>query len=79
MARTITARQLEELQEAYDMDDQAFVDKLEEYTGIVRKPYTAHNYFDANGNYVGCSEEFDLNEVLENAFVEVDYGSAESH
>lgn len=80
MARTITARQLAELKEAYEcLDDQQFIEKLEAYTGIVRKPYTAHNYFDANGNYVGCSEEFNLDEVLENAFVEVDYGSAESH
>lgn len=79
MARTITPKQLEELQEAYDMDDQQFAEKLEEYTGIIRKPYTAHNYFDSNGNYVGCSEEFDLDTVLENAFVGVDYESAESN
>ena len=80
MARTITAQQKEELQEAYEcLDDQQFVEKLEAYTGIVRKPYTAHNYFDANGNYVGCSEDFDLDTVLENAFVGVDYGYSESN
>ena len=46
----ITAEQYEELQEAYDTDDQMFVEKLEAYTGIVRKPYIAHNYFDVHGN-----------------------------
>lgn len=67
----ITAEQYEELQEAYDRDDQEFVEKLEAYTGITRKPYIAHNYFDANGNYVGCSEDFNLDALLEDAYVEV--------
>lgn len=70
MAR-ITAEQYEELVEAYDFDEQQFVEKLEEYTGITRKPYTAHNYFDCNGNYIGCSEGFSLDMLLENAYVKV--------
>ena len=68
----ITAEQYEELQEAYDTDDQVFVEKLEAYTGIVRKSYIAYNYFDAHGNYIGCSEDFDLDALLEDAYVEVD-------
>ena len=67
----ITSEQYEELQEAYDTDDQMFVEKLEAYTGIVRKPYIAHNYFDVHGNYIGCSEDFDLDTLLENAYMEV--------
>lgn len=70
MAR-ITKAQYDELQKAYDIDDQEFVEKLEEYTGIVRKPYIAYNYFSINGNYIGCSENFDLDDILENAYVEV--------
>lgn len=67
----ITAEQYEELQEAYDLDDEDFVKKLEAYTGITRKPYTAYNYYSAHGNYIGCSEDFDLYTLLENAYVEV--------
>ena len=67
----ITVDQYDELQEAEDFDDQQFMEKLEKYTGITRKPYTALNYYDCHGNYVGCSEEFDLDNILENAYVEV--------
>lgn len=70
MAR-ITAEQYEELQEAYDYDEQRFIEKLEEYTGITRKSYTAYNYYDHNDNYIGCSENFDLDVLLENAYVKV--------
>ena len=67
----ITREQYEEIQEAYDLDDQQFVDKLEAYTGITRSSYIAHNYYDCHGNYIGCSEDFDLDEFLEKAYVEV--------
>lgn len=70
MAR-ITAEQYEELVEAYDYDDQQFIEKLEEYTGITRKSYTAYSYYDCSGNYIGCSENFDLDVLLENAYVRV--------
>ena len=70
MAR-ITKTQYDELQKAYDIDDQEFTEKLEEYTGITRRSYTAYNYFDCHGNYIGCSENFDLDILLENAYVEV--------
>ena len=67
----ISNKQYEELQEAYELDDQLFLEKLEEYTGIESKSYIARNYYDCHGNYVGCSEYFDLDAVLENAYVEV--------
>ena len=69
----ITAQQYEEIQDAYDDDnDQVFEEKLQEYTGIIRNPYTAYSYYDCHGNYVGCSDDFDLDAILENAYVEVD-------
>ena len=69
---TITKAQFEELKEAYEiMDDQQFGEKLEEYTGIKREPYVAHNYYDLHGNYIGNSEEYDLDTILLNAYVEV--------
>lgn len=66
----ITQAQYEELQEAYDLDEQQFVEKLEEYTGITRKSYTAYDYY-CGGDYVGNSENFDLYDILRSAFVEV--------
>ena len=70
MAR-ITPEQYEELVESHDYDDQQFIEKLEEYTGITRKSYTAYNYYDCSGNYIGCSENFDLDVLLESAYVRV--------
>lgn len=72
MAGKITRKQFNELQKIHDYDDdQQFAEKLEAYTGIKQVPYTAYNYFDANGNYVGCSDEFDLYEMLDDAYIEI--------
>ena len=71
----ISAKQYAELQAAYDYDDQLFLEKLEEYTGIESKPYIARNYYDCHGNYIGCSENFDLDVILGNAYVEVEDGN----
>ena len=67
----ITKRQYEELEDAYELDEQEFFEKLEEYAGITRVPYTAYSYYDCHGNYIGCSEEFDLDDILSKAYVEV--------
>ena len=67
----ITAEQRRELEYAHDVDDEVFVEKLEEYTGITRKWRVEHDYYSENGDYVGCSEDFDLDTLLENAYVEV--------
>lgn len=69
----ITKQQFDELQEAYETDDQKFVEKLEEYTGITRKSYTAYDYY-SGGDYVGNSENFELYDILRSAFVEVEDG-----
>ena len=72
MAGKITRAQYEDLVDAYEFEsDQVFIEKLEEYTGIRQVPYTAYSYFDANNNYVGCSDDFDLRDILENAYIEV--------
>lgn len=66
----ITKQQYEELKDAYDCDDQEFVEKLEEYTGITRRSYTAYDYY-CGGDYVGNSEKDMLDEILRHAYVEV--------
>ena len=70
----ITKQQFDELQEAYEIDEQEFVEKLEEYTGITRRSYTAYNYYDCAGDYLGSSENFDLYDILRSAYVEVEDG-----
>ena len=70
MMAKITSKQYQELKDAYDLDDQRFVELLEEYTGITRRSYTAYDYY-SGGDYVGNSENFDLYEILRNAYVEV--------
>ena len=72
MADTITYQQFRELKEAYEcQDDQQFVEKLKEYTGITRKPATYYNYFDADGDYLGNSDDYELIDILGNAFIEI--------
>lgn len=66
----ITKAQYEEIIEAYHFNDQLFIEKLEEYTGITRKSYTAYSYF-SGGDYVGDSEINTIDEILRAAYVEV--------
>lgn len=71
MMAKITKQQYDELQEAYEIDKEEFAEKLWEYTGITRKPYTAYNFYDCVGDYIGNSEDFDLDRLLESAYVGV--------
>lgn len=72
IADEITNKQFKELQEAYEiLDDQQFEEKLEAYTGITRKPYTSYSYYDAQGDYVGDSNDFDLLDIISNAGIEI--------
>ena len=45
--------------------------KLEEYTGIEARSYTAYQFFDAAGDFIGNSDEIALEELLEKAGIEV--------
>ena len=67
----ITRDQLEELEEILSIDRRDFNDLLEEYTGIVAKPYTAFVYYDGAGNWVGDSDTYDVRDILENAYITV--------
>lgn len=72
MIDKITRKQLCELSDAFDFGRLSeFHEMLEEYTGIVAKPYTAYQYFDEFGNYIGDSNDFELLDLLQNARLEV--------
>lgn len=68
---SITEEQLKELEEARSYGTrQEFHELLEEYTGIVAKPYTAYQYFDDADNYVGGDDD-EVRELLRRAYCEV--------
>lgn len=75
MANFITRAQYDELSNAAFLDGHdGFHDLLEKYAGIEARPYTAYQYYDAAGNYVGDSNESGLDELLQAAYVEVQNG-----
>ena len=67
----ITIEQLEELREVESTNRLEFNELLEEYTGIKAKPYTAFYYEDSVGNWVGDSDSCEVNDILDNAYIEV--------
>lgn len=72
MIDKITREQLEDLSDAFDFGTPSeFHEILEEYTSIVAKPYTAYQYFDEFGDYIGDSNDFELLDLLQNARIEV--------
>lgn len=68
----ITKEQLEELEEVRSIGCLSdFNDLLEAYTGIKATPYTAYQYFDSDGNYVGDTDNYTVKEILKSAYIKV--------
>lgn len=62
---------IEELEAARERGTEEFHGVLEEYTGIVAKPYTAFDYYDSCGNYLGDSLDYTTRELLKSAYIRV--------
>ena len=71
MAKYITGAQQEKLELAVLLDDEEYRKLLREYMGIEARAYTAYNYYDENGDFIGNSEDYDLDQLMEAAGVEV--------
>lgn len=71
MAKYITQAQMDELEEACSFDIEDGHDLLRKYAGIEARPYIAYQYYDEDGTFIGCSDESCLDDLLENANVEV--------
>ena len=71
MAKYITDAQQEKLELAILLDDEEYRKLLREYMGIKARSYTAYNYYDENGDFIGNSEDYDLGQLMEVAGVEV--------
>lgn len=69
--RTIDAAELQDLKECLDWDKEEFPKALKEYTGIIAKPYIAFQYYYENGDYIGDSEYYSIEDVLKEAGIEV--------
>jgi hypothetical protein len=66
----ITIKQYDELY-AERHNTKEFNKLLEEFTGIIAKPYTGYQYFDEAGNYVGDTEYNSVEEILKNAYIKI--------
>ena len=71
MAKYITAEQMEELEEACEFGIEYGHSLLRKYAGIEARPYMAYQYYDEYGDFIGCSDECCLDDLLEKANVEV--------
>lgn len=72
MVDKISKEQFEELceSEAWDSREE-FNELLKQITGIIATPYTGYIYYDSNGNYIGDSDCNPVEDLLNNAFIEI--------
>ena len=72
MIDKISREQLEELCESEEWDSrEEFNELLKQTTGIIATPYTGYIYYDCNGNYIGDSDCNTVEDLLNNAFIEI--------
>lgn len=71
MIKYITKAQREELEEASFLGVHEAHDLLKKYAGIEAQPYIAYLYFDEDGDFLACSDETDIDDLPEKAYVEV--------
>ena len=72
MLNAITKAQLKEIEDAYSYDDrETAYALLKEYTGIEAKPYTAYDFYDMAGDYIGDSRDYSFKDLLRNAYIDV--------
>ena len=68
---TITRERVEQLEEAENLDKDGYNKLIEDYAGIIAKPYTGYSYFDEAGNYLGDYADSTTMGLLKAAYVEV--------
>ena len=71
MTKTITKKQLAEIEEAYFFDRKEAFELLEKYTGIKGKPYTNWAFYDDADNYIGDSDNYSIRDLLDSAYISV--------
>jgi hypothetical protein len=76
MAKHITEAQLRQLHQALFIDNDEYLRLLKEFAGIESRPTTEYNYYDENGDFIGSSVDTDIDDLLDEAGVEVRYDGA---
>jgi hypothetical protein len=72
MSNTITRAQLEEIEDAMFLHDrETAYALLKEYAGIEARPYTAWAFYDEADNFVGDSDNYNISDLLDNAYITV--------
>ena len=71
MAKFISKSQMEKLELAALFGGEGYRKLLREYMGFEARAYTAYNYYDESGDFIGNSEDYDLGQLMEVAGVEV--------
>ncbi len=72
MVDKITEDEYQELLDAVEeRRPELIIETFEKLTGIVVKPYTGYQFFDAAGNYLGDDNWNDIDEILKEAEIEV--------
>ena len=71
MPNKITQEQMDELKYCLVSRKDKFPALLEEYTGIIAKPYIAFQYFDQHENYICDSDDCSLENLVEEVEIEV--------
>ena len=71
MAKYITSAQLQEIMDAEKRGLDKYNEVLRRIAGIEAREYTSYQYFDELGEYVGDDNEMLLEDILDNAGVEV--------
>lgn len=76
MAKYITEAQLRQLHQALFIDNDEYLRLLKEFAGIESRPTTECNYYNENGDFIGSSVDTDIDDLLDEAGVEVRYDGA---
>lgn len=71
MAKYVTSAQLQEIMDAEEIGLDKYNEALRRIAGIEAREYTTYQYFDERGEYVGDDNEMLLEDILDNAGVEV--------
>lgn len=71
MAKYRTSAQLQEIMDAEERGLDKYNEALRRIAGIEAREYTTYQYFDERGEHVGDDNEMLLEDILDNAGVEV--------
>lgn len=73
MSKRITPDQYQKLRDVLDQNNpNEIAETFEELTGLVVKPYTAYEFYDAAGNYLGDTGGYGIREILDEADIVIE-------